>query len=38
MNIEILEQWIQIDIINYMIMATIVLGLMKILSELMKGK
>ena len=38
MNIEILEEWIKLDIINYMIMGTIVLGMMKILSELMKGK
>lgn len=38
MNIDILEQWILLDYIQYMIMATILLGVMKTIKYLIIRK
>ncbi len=35
MNIVIIEQWIQLDYIQYMLMAGVLLGVMKLLKQLL---
>jgi len=35
MNIDIIEQWIQLDYIQYMLMAGVLLGIMKLLKQLL---
>ena len=36
MYIEYLAEWIELDYINYLIMATVLLGLMKVMTKLLK--